>query len=71
VECKVVESGNYSLEIVDLSGGVIKIKEWQTNLKEQTIFLFEIPVINYGNGSYIILMNTPTKQYTTKFIIKR
>jgi hypothetical protein len=27
VECKVVESGNYSLEIVDLSGGVIKIKE--------------------------------------------
>jgi hypothetical protein len=71
IECYVIESGNYTLEIVDLSGSVSKIKDFVVDTKTQNTYNFEIPVAIYSSGNYILLMNTPTMQYTTKFIIKR
>jgi hypothetical protein len=56
---------------VDLSGAVSKIKDFVVDTKTQNTYTFEIPVEIYSSGNYILLMNTPTTQYTTKFIIKR
>jgi hypothetical protein len=71
VECKTVERGNYSLEIVDLLGNATTVKEFTVSANGKRIFDFEIPIQNYGNGNYIIAMNTPTVKYSQKFIINK
>ena len=70
-KCKVIESGKYSLEMVDVLGKTELIKEWFVNINEETKFEFNIPVIMYGNGSYLLILNTPTTKYSEKFIIQR
>ena len=72
VECKTIEVGNYSLEIIDLLGGVNRVKEWTVNIDEERIFDFEIPVITYGNGTYLLIMHTPSSaKFLQKFIIRK
>jgi len=70
-KCKVIENGKYTLEIVDILGGSVIVKEWNVNINDATEFEFSIPVIMYGNGSYFLILNTPTARYSEKFIIKR
>ncbi|MCL2039182.1 MAG: hypothetical protein FWG85_01990 [Bacteroidetes bacterium] len=71
VECKVVEIGSYSLEIVDLSGMNNIHKKWFVNKTDALEYTFTIPVLQYSTGSYIIIMRTPTDLISEKFIIKR
>ena len=70
-EIKVLEVGNYSLEIVDILGKTEIVKEWSVSKDDVKEFAFEIQTIMYGNGSYFLVLNTPTEKYSEKFIIKR
>jgi len=71
VEGKLVELGAYSLEIVDLLGKSEIVKEWTLEIGSNMTFDYKIPIRNYGNGSYIIILNTPTEKYSQRFIIMR
>ncbi|MPN13032.1 hypothetical protein SDC9_160352 [bioreactor metagenome] len=71
LECNVIENGNYSLEIIDILGNSQKVKEWKVTSKDNKKFKFSIPVDNYGNGNYIVVMNTPSAKYTAKFILAK
>ena len=72
LECKVIERGFHRLDIVDLQGKVATVAKWTVaDAKEQGTFNFEIPVINYGNGSYLIILHTPTQKFSAKFIIQK
>ena len=67
IECFSVETGNYFLEIVDILGNTITIKEWKNTQTGKNNF--EIPVNNLGNGIYILRMTSPSRQYYENFII--
>ncbi|MPN38695.1 hypothetical protein SDC9_186220 [bioreactor metagenome] len=69
LECDVIESGNYSLEIIDILGNVQKVKEWIVTSKDTDKFKFSIPTDNYGNGNYIVVMNTPSAKFHKRFLI--
>ena len=71
VECKVLEKGKYTLEIVDILGKSELVKEWYVDAKDEKEFEFTIPLIMYGNGNYFLILNTPTEKYTEKFVIWR
>jgi len=70
LECKVVENGIYTLEIVDMAGYVVAVKKFEADVMLKTIYNFEIPV-QYAIGSYIVIMNTPTERFSAKFILKK
>jgi hypothetical protein len=71
LECKVFEVGKYNLELVYLQGNTIKIKEFEVNSKAENIHRFNINIENFGNGNYLLLLNTPNEntKYSGKFII--
>jgi len=73
VSCKVrvIETGNYSLEIVDILGISEVVKEWYVAKDDKKEFEFSIPVTMYGNGAYLVILKTPTARYSEKFIIQR
>ena len=71
VESKTTENGNYSLEIIDLSGKMTKVKEFTVTTNGDRIFDFEIPLDKFSSGSYIIIMNTPTVRYSAGFVIQK
>ena len=71
IECKVIENGNYSLEIIDLSGRVATVKEFAISTDSEKILDFEIDVSKFGNGSYIIVLNTPTNKYSARFVVQK
>jgi len=71
VHCKTIERGNYSLEIVDLLGNATTVETWTVNLGGTRIFDFEIDVSNFANGTYFIIMNTPTNKYSARFVIQK
>ena len=70
IEIKVIENGNYTLEIVDLLGNTEVVKEFIV-ANEEKEFNFNIPLIIYSDGSYILVLNTPTSRYSEKFVIRR
>lgn len=69
LECNIIESGDYSLDIIDVLGNIQKVKEWKSTAKENNKFRFSIPINSLGNGNYIVVMNTPSAKYTARFII--
>ena len=71
IECKVIEVGNYTLEIVDMSGQSTIIKKWFISKTSPFEFTIEVPVLDYSSGNYIILMRSPSEIISEKFIIKR
>ena len=70
VNCKTVERGSYSLEIVDLQGASTIVETW-TVAGSTRIFDFKIDVSNFAIGSYFIVMNTPTNKYSARFVIAK
>ena len=74
VKCNAVERGNYSLEIIDLLGhtNTAIVDRWVvTATTTERLFDFVIPIPNYPNGSYLLVMNAPTRRYSTKFVIQK
>ena len=73
VRCNTIERGNYSLEIIDLLGYTpTTLNEWTVTANTiERIFNFEFSIQNYPNGSYLLVMNAPTKRYSTRFIIQK
>jgi len=67
VNCKTIERGDYSLEIVDLLGNATTVETW-TVAGSTRIFDFKIDVSNFAIGSYFIVMNTPTNKYSARFV---
>ena len=71
VECKVVEVGDYSLEIVNLFGQATTVRNWTVSANSELTFNFEIDVLNFAIGVYMVVMNTPTAKYAVRFMISR
>ena len=74
VECRTIEIGSYSLEVIDLLGHTAIIKEWEvTPTTTDLIFNFDIPIdnFNFTSGNYLLVMHTPTSRYITKFVISQ
>ena len=67
VNCKTVERGSYSLEIVDISGAAVTVETW-TVTGSTRIFDFKIDVSGFAIGTYFIVMNTPTNKYSARFV---
>ena len=70
LQCKTIERGSYSLEIVDLQGSSTIVETW-TVAGSTRIFDFEIDVSNFAIGSYFIVLNTPTNKYSAGFVITK
>ena len=70
VECKTIENGDYSLEIVDMLGKSGTVRKLTVGTNGKRIFDFEIPISNFSSGAYFIIMNTPTTKYSTKFVVQ-
>ncbi|MCL2039798.1 MAG: T9SS type A sorting domain-containing protein [Bacteroidetes bacterium] len=70
-KCKVIESGTYTLEIVDILGKSAIVKEWKVNINDEQEFNFTIPILMYGNGSYFLVLSTPSAKYSEKFIVEK
>ena len=68
-ECFCVESGKYLLEITDILGNTIVVKEWNNTNKK--IYNFETSVISLANGIYRLVMKSPSRQYYENFIIEK
>ena len=65
---KVIEVGDYSLAIVDLLGNATTVKEWSIGRNDDKIFDYSIPILKYANGSYMLILNTPTNKYSARFV---
>jgi hypothetical protein len=52
-----------------LLGNSMKIKTFAVTQTTQNNFNFEIPIENFGNGTYIIIMNAPNAKYANKFVV--
>ena len=70
LQCKTIERGSYSLEIVDMLGKSETVREFTVSASGKRIFDFEIPISNFSSGAYFIIMNTPTAKYSTGFVIQ-
>ena len=76
VQCRTVERGNHTLEIIDLLGKTTLLEEF-TSGQNNWIFDFNIPMQSFSVGSYFLVMKSPTsnkiggKRYITKFILQR
>ena len=71
VNCKVVEVGNYYIEIIDMSGHTMKIKEWNVLHDDADEFDFSFDVSTFVNGNYLVVLHGPTTKYSTQFIIAK
>jgi hypothetical protein len=71
VECWTIENGDYTLEIIDLLGNTITVTEWTVTANSSRIFDFDIPIQNFSNGVYFVVMNTPTAKYSAGFVLRR
>ena len=65
------EEGVYTLSIVDMLGNVNKIHEFYAKPTEQTEYKHEHSIINFPNGSYYIILSSPSKTYNNNFIIAK
>ena len=70
IECNMIEVGNYNLSIIDYLGNKVIVKEWNINEFPKNMN-FNIPVNDFTVGAYILVLNTPSKQYSTNFIIMK
>ena len=70
LQCKTIERGSYSLEIVDMLGKSETVREFTVSANGKRIFDFEIPISNFSSGAYFIIMNTPSAKNSTKFVIQ-
>jgi len=70
LQCKTIERGSYSLEIVDMLGKSETVREFTVNVNGKRIFDFEIPISNFSSGAYFIIMNTPTAKYSVGFVVQ-
>jgi hypothetical protein len=68
VQCKTIERGDYTLEIVDMSGASKVVHEFTVGTNSERIFDFDLDISNFSAGAYIIIMHTPTAKYSTKFV---
>jgi len=70
VECKTIERGNYTLEIVDLLGSSVTVHTFTVTVSGQRIFDFEIPIAFLASGSYFIIMHTPSSaKFLARFVV--
>jgi len=70
LQCKTIERGSYSLEIIDMLGKSETVREFTVSANGKRIFDFEIPISNFASGAYFIIMNTPSAKYSTKFVVQ-
>jgi hypothetical protein len=69
IECDVIEKGKYFLEIIDILGNKTSVANFIFAGEEQTKYEFDIPIKNFGYGSYILLLTTPSDHLTEKFVV--
>jgi hypothetical protein len=67
IECKTIENGDYTLEIVDMYGASTVMHEFTVS-GSRRIFDFDIDISDFASGAYIIIMHTPSAKYSTKFV---
>ena len=66
-----IESGNYLLEIVDILGSVVKVKEFVADVNQKDEYIFEVPVQGLASGNYFLIMKSPTDNLSVGFQIQR
>jgi len=67
----VMEEGNHIFSVVDLLGNVTKIYEFYAKPTEKTEHQFDHSIINFPNGNYNIIMQSPSRTYNNNFIIAK
>ncbi|MBQ6268610.1 MAG: T9SS type A sorting domain-containing protein, partial [Bacteroidetes bacterium] len=70
VECDVIEQGEHYLSIVNYLGKEVIIKNWNVQDNANRLH-FAIPVNDLCSGTYILVLTTPTKKYSTNIVIAR
>jgi hypothetical protein len=70
VQCKTIERGDYTLEIVNLLGQTSTVVQDFTVSGSKRIFDFDLDISDFSAGAYIIIMHTPSAKYSTKFVVQ-
>ena len=71
VECDIVEQGEHYLSIVNYLGDEIVVKNWNVQSSDANRLVFAIPANDLCSGTYILVLTTPTKKYSTNIVIVR
>lgn len=70
VECNIVGSGEYLLEVVDITGRVVKARKFVSHGKENQ-FYFTFSTNNLGSGNYLLVLTTNAGQQGARFVVGR
>jgi len=71
VNCICIERGTHTLTITDMLGATERLLEWEVSPDIQTEYHLEIPLLEYSNGIYNLIMSSPNKSYFDNFIITK
>ena len=71
VECDIVEQGKHYLSIVNYLGKETIVKSWDIQDRNINKLFFSIPVNDLCSGTYILVLTTPAKKYSTNIVIAR
>jgi hypothetical protein len=69
LKCICYERGSYYIEIFDIAGNALAVKEWEVNPNLTNEYLFNIELPYYiGIGNYYLVMHSPTTNYYNSFV---
>ena len=71
VECDIIEQGKHYLSIVNYLGKETIVKCWDIQDRNINKLFFSIPVNDLCSGTYILVLTTPVKKYSTNIVIAR
>jgi len=64
-----IESGHYSLSISDINGITSLLDEWDFTAGSEKFYQKAFDLSNYANGTYYIILKTPTNIYNLSLVI--
>lgn len=71
VECDAIESGNYTLEVVDMAGHSTKVEEVIIGDTKNAPFGFTLPIENLSAGNYLLILTYKGYKYSAPFIVEK
>ncbi|TAL68988.1 MAG: choice-of-anchor D domain-containing protein [Bacteroidetes bacterium] len=69
LDISVLETGNYKIELIGLTGGTDILKEWNVKLDSNKSEHFNLELGNISSGIYYLLLKSPTRQVVVPVIV--
>ena len=69
VNITVLETGNYKIELMGLTGDINQIKNWDVNLNSNIDYHFNFDIWNVSSGMYYLILKSPTQQVVVPVMV--